>query len=391
MGDFSLTRDDAGNIIRALRRPKDDVNPFDTMLREFGELGSGYATIDTGEQVRIPAVLPARPTTQMEKDAFKAEERARVGQQAYKHTMSEVWADMARQAGQDPRSIHMERSGPAFSRPAPERAFITPGIARLPGEVLGFGAAAKAPASALRSGAMRNASKATPSNDAPNISSIQKRALESPGFKQWFGKSKLVDDQGAPLVLYHGTNKSFDQFDPKKSGAATDQGWFGKGIYLTPRAKKANQYAQPRDESPIEDGFILDGGNVMPVFANLQNPKYAWSHDGYLNKKAFELEDGYDGVIVVDTLEAQQKLNMLSEDVRKTFTPEQIIELFGSGSINELVVRDPRSIKSALNKGAYDSADPRLLYSAGPATAGGVATQDEDLRRRMDAYLSKQR
>ncbi|MCR4332437.1 MAG: hypothetical protein NUV34_07015, partial [Sulfuricaulis sp.] len=32
-------------------------------------------------------------------------------------------------------------------------------------------------------------------------------------FWKWFGDSKAVDEQGMPLVLYHGTNNSFDEFD----------------------------------------------------------------------------------------------------------------------------------------------------------------------------------
>ena len=31
-------------------------------------------------------------------------------------------------------------------------------------------------------------------------------------FKEWFGDSKVVDDKGKPMVVYHGTDKNFDQF-----------------------------------------------------------------------------------------------------------------------------------------------------------------------------------
>lgn len=40
-------------------------------------------------------------------------------------------------------------------------------------------------------------------------------ATSTPEFKAWFGDSKVVDDDGEPLVVYHGTKKSFDEFKPR--------------------------------------------------------------------------------------------------------------------------------------------------------------------------------
>ena len=36
-------------------------------------------------------------------------------------------------------------------------------------------------------------------------------------FWNWFGDSKIVDKQGRPLVVYHGTPSRFNSFDPSKS------------------------------------------------------------------------------------------------------------------------------------------------------------------------------
>ena len=38
------------------------------------------------------------------------------------------------------------------------------------------------------------------------------KPTDTKAFKDWFGKSKVVDKAGKPLVIYHGTNKSFGQF-----------------------------------------------------------------------------------------------------------------------------------------------------------------------------------
>jgi len=52
-------------------------------------------------------------------------------------------------------------------------------------------------------------------------------------FWKWFGDSKVVDEQGRPLVMYHGTNSSFEKFDKAKIGTTTDDGFLGKGFYFS--------------------------------------------------------------------------------------------------------------------------------------------------------------
>jgi hypothetical protein len=34
------------------------------------------------------------------------------------------------------------------------------------------------------------------------------QVINSPGFKSWFGNSKIRDKSGNPLLVYHGTNHS---------------------------------------------------------------------------------------------------------------------------------------------------------------------------------------
>jgi len=49
-------------------------------------------------------------------------------------------------------------------------------------------------------------------------------------FKRWFADSKVVDEDGNPLMLYHGTLGDFDAFDPNR---ASPEGAFGAGFYFT--------------------------------------------------------------------------------------------------------------------------------------------------------------
>lgn len=63
-----------------------------------------------------------------------------------------------------------------------------------------------------------------------NINGVEKPTTNSEGkpihsteegvrnFWEWFGDSEVVDEQGRPLVVYHGTDKKFDTFDKSKKG-----------------------------------------------------------------------------------------------------------------------------------------------------------------------------
>src|SRR5690606_28626678 len=53
-------------------------------------------------------------------------------------------------------------------------------------------------------------------------------------FWRWFKDSDVVDDQGRPLVMYHGTRDDFDAFDPIRTGGL---------IHFTSRPVTANEYA----------------------------------------------------------------------------------------------------------------------------------------------------
>jgi hypothetical protein len=39
---------------------------------------------------------------------------------------------------------------------------------------------------------------------------------DTPAFKKWFGQSKVVDEDGKPLAVFHGTNASFDKFNVRE-------------------------------------------------------------------------------------------------------------------------------------------------------------------------------
>lgn len=85
---------------------------------------------------------------------------------------------------------------------------------------------------------------------AHGLSGIARRGMQmiSPeeraaNFKNWFGDSKVVDDAGNPSIVYHGTDKNFDSFDPEKQGALTGAESAKKGFFFTNSPENASFYA----------------------------------------------------------------------------------------------------------------------------------------------------
>ena len=78
-------------------------------------------------------------------------------------------------------------------------------------------------------------------------------------FQQWFGESKVVDRQGQPKRMYHGTPGSgFDTFDIWGSKF----GLFGQGAYFTENPEIGSSYAKESGRAP----------GVLPVYLSIKNP-----------------------------------------------------------------------------------------------------------------------
>jgi hypothetical protein len=100
-------------------------------------------------------------------------------------------------------------------------------------------------------------------------SAVPTKALDvskNEAFKKWFGNSKMVNPDGSPRVLYHGTKKDVSEF---KVG----NGAFGRGIYLTELPYRTKQYWGGYGKFGAPFGAGPEGGNVIPVYVKMENPK----------------------------------------------------------------------------------------------------------------------
>lgn len=131
-------------------------------------------------------------------------------------------------------------------------------------------------------------------------------------FWKWFGNSKIVDENGNPLICYHGTNNKFNSFNKSINGH------FGAGIYFTPNYSVGKSY----------------GSKLKSVYLKMENPLW-FNRDmpEELEKAVYfrnkELLKDYDGIIVG--------------------FPEN-----GMDFVSEIIVFEPNQIKSIDNNGDWN-------------------------------------
>lgn len=119
-----------------------------------------------------------------------------------------------------------------------------------------------------------------PNGKPSNLTERQYAQVRTQAFKDWFGDwendpknaSKVVDENGEPMVVYHGnrTNNKIEVFDKSKIGSQhkkiIDGFWF-----ITDKELAKFEYSV-KSES-VGKGFEnLQFGEVLPVFLNLRNP-----------------------------------------------------------------------------------------------------------------------
>lgn len=145
--------------------------------------------------------------------------------------------------------------------------------------------------------------------------------------------SKVVDENGEPKVVKHGTPNTFTTFDKARIGSSTDAGWLGSGFYFYGNADEyARQYSH--------------GGNVIEVFLNVRDP-YVASYG--------EMEEL-----------AEKNDRDASDDFTARVTDEGYDGVYYNEDLNEeWVVYEPSQIKSATDN------------------TGGFSTENDDIRFRI--------
>ena len=97
-----------------------------------------------------------------------------------------------------------------------------------------------------------------PNGEETKLDEKQWLQVRTPSFKKWFGDSKVLDENGEPMVVYHETAAQFEEFDPKHGGAGSSDYLFPYGIFTKPTSQKIG---------------VARGNEIqMPLFEKMEKP-----------------------------------------------------------------------------------------------------------------------
>lgn len=177
-------------------------------------------------------------------------------------------------------------------------------------------------------------------------------------FWAWFGDSKVVDDQGRPLVVYHGTASEFDAFSKKADAKHIDL----PGFFFTPDPAIAQRFADSASRKPFrdKDGYIegFEGASIVPTYLSIQSPD------------EIALDDAETG-----RMSNASRVRSLIEKAGQEGHDGAVVRGWTDGSgETQWVAFSPTQIKSINNRGTFDPADARMLFQ--PAYHGSPHTFD---------------
>lgn len=175
----------------------------------------------------------------------------------------------------------------------------------------------------------------------------------TPEFKKWFGDSQVVDENGQPLVVYHGTGAEFTEFDPDLTGTATDAGTEGKGFYFT------SDWDAAKSNADYVTGFgEREGAKVMAVYLAIESP-YKINR----NNAPRGLESN-----------PKEAAKFTKNLIKQGYDGVEYTLMNGS---KNYVAFYPEQIKSATdNTGAFDAGNPDIRFSRRDEDLAPVSEQE---------------
>jgi len=239
---------------------------------------------------------------------------------------------------------------------------------------------------------------------------------KSKAFRKWFGKSKVVDEDGEPLVVYHGTaaGEDFQEFDMNKlefgahftplsnvasgiAGRTPSSHWDNSGPKIFPAYLSIKNPVRLVDEGNWTANRILNQLQSNGIISESERgeidkkiysvPRDTFQHilgDGTIGAKRgavtsesivrdFLIEKGYDGVIYLNRREvvgvsekampASRLFDVMNFDGK---SDAEFIKKFPMAH-DSFIAISPTQIKSAIsNTGEFSDTNPDIRYSRKP-------------------------
>ncbi len=211
---------------------------------------------------------------------------------------------------------------------------------------------------------------------------------ESEAFKKWFGDSKVIDDEGKPLVVYHGTSEKGlkgNRFDKTMLGLVTKSKSAKAGFYFVTDFDAAGGYSRLANEKPVADlikksedaertkkwdlahKLIAQAEKLEQEYTPKENVIEA--HLSIKNPFVFDAEENR-FLDIQD--EIHEAIKQARENKNDGIVFKNLVDNADWGSsraADHWVAFEPTQIKSIYNPGRFDPANPDIMYQKALAPA----------------------
>jgi len=208
-----------------------------------------------------------------------------------------------------------------------------------------------------------------PNGKPSNLNEKQWNQVRTPEFKKWFGDwendpenaSKVVDENGEPLVVYHGSRTSFEEFD---SGV--------KKIHFRPTALDGFWFTSNKNNAQ------LFGENLIELFLNIKNPidfdvqdmqSIKNVVDGFMDMNYFNYKKG----LIKNSDLTQSLKNRIYKNNNDGVIYRNMKDMILADNFQ---VFEPNQIKSATeNVGTFSAETPKIKFQKAPKILGQKPTK----------------
>jgi len=225
----------------------------------------------------------------------------------------------------------------------------------------------------------------------------QEKGTDSPYFKKWFGKSKVVDENGEPLVVYHGTKADFTEFDSSFQSTESRLSQQGPGFYFTDKKSESKSYGKPMEVYlSLDNPFVISSYTQSKIPLDKAAELYALGKNNFFFESVVNRETGIDTAGMTRKQIARKYIQHLIENnsspsmsadkiilqnVKKAYktygSDNQLAELLRNskkllgndgvidrtGKATVFTAFSPEQIKSATgNRGTFDAGERNINY-----------------------------
>lgn len=266
-----------------------------------------------------------------------------------------------------------------------------------------------------------------PNGQPTNLSEDQWTTVRTPEFKNWFGDwendptnaSKVVDENGEPMVVYHGSKNKFDEFKikPGSKSKSRMQLLFGShfatnksdaSIYAGDDGKIYNTYLSIKNPINLSVGYVSKSDNNFSAYVELAQslglPKkfsnvfdyVLFTESGDYGGKSSEVERVFITQAMLDSIAPSKVMGALVDAGFNgvAYTPYQPVDINAAKNFSEsFIAFSPNQIKSATsNVGTFSTEDNRIQFSAGPRAESRVEFKLVAfvLRKKAEGYTDQQ-